>query len=325
MTVRDLQQVQFGLETTWGTPVAGSVKVMGVTSCSFKPNYQTARYKDIRQSLAPGTLGALEAADAGTVSMSGVVTYQDLPYFLDGIFSKVNPTGTDPYTYTYTAPTTAAPTPRLFTILWGSSSGTYRVSGGLLAKLTIKGTNNKALTYDAEFIGEITDGSGSLAALSDRAVHVAMGNHGAVYVDAFAGTIGSTAISSTAFEFEWMVQSNRVLKSYIGSLTPLGWEGNAYEGSMKLMAEFNATSKAYIDALYAASPALVQKLVRVKLDNTANRSITLDMGGNLDAPELWNDRDGVLTAEFGISPLYDEGAFANWAKAVVINQVSALP
>lgn len=323
MNVLGLLQVQFGLETTWGTPVSGSAKIMGIDKCSFKPKYQTARYSDIRQSLAPGTLGALESVE-GAVTMSGKVTYEDFPYFLDGIFSKVSPTGTNPYTYTYTAPTTAAPTPRLFTILWGDSSGTYRLSGGLLAKLTVKGTNNTALTFDAEFVGELVDGSGSLAALSDRAVNVVMGNHGAVYVDAFAGTIGSTALTATAFEFEWMVTSNRVLKKYLGSTAPLGWEGNPYDGSLKLGMEFNATSKAYTDAIFNATPALVQKLCRIQMDSSP-RQLQLDMAGNVDGgPELWTDRDGVSTVEMTIAGLYDAGAFANWTKAKVINAVSAL-
>lgn len=326
MAVTEGAQLQAGKETTWGTAVTPTVKIMGadVGSVKFSSKRESPVHKWINGSLGPGAVGTLNSV-MGELSWSGTVLYEDIAYFLDGIFSEATPSGAGPYTRAYTGATTASTTPRIFTIVYGQGSDTYKVAGCILNELTIKGTWNGPLTYDVSFIGQ-QQTAGTLAALSDRAVNVVMGNHVALSIDALGGTIGTTAVATTAFDFEWKINANRAAKGYFGSVLAQGWEGNTYESSLKLSMEMNATSRAYLATIFGATPAVYQRLVRISADDTANRRLRIDGGWHLsEDPELFDDRDGVLTADFNFEAIQDNGAFANWVSVSSINGVSALP
>jgi hypothetical protein len=324
MGVKDLNLVQIGKESTWSTPVPQTAKLMGVEEVKFNPVHQAAGYADLRGALAPAHLAALEKVE-GKMSIAGLALYEDICYLLDSLFSEATPSGAGPYTRNYTAPTTAAPTPRQNTIAYGQGTDTYGLTSAILNKLTLRGASGAPLRYQSEWIGEIVEPD-TLDALSDRAVNLIMGNHGAVYVDTFGGTVGSTAIAATAWSFELVVEANRVLKQYLGNVAPGGYEGGRWKGTLKLSLELNTTSAAYLDSILASSPALYQRLVRLKFSNTANRDLAIDFAGfTPEGPEVFQDRDGVLTWDLMLSGQYDTGAFANWLKATSINSVSAMP
>jgi hypothetical protein len=153
-----------------------------------------------------------------------------------------------------------------------------------------------------------------------------MGHHGAVYVDAFGGTVGGTAIPSTAWAFEYTLELNRVLKGYIGGLVPGDYAQPRWKAMLKLSLEFNATSKVYLDAILAAAPALYQRLVRLDFDNTANRELRIDLAGTAaKAPEVFSDRDGVSSVDLELNATYDPGAYAGYTKVFSTSDVSALP
>jgi hypothetical protein len=325
MAVMELTQVQFGTESTFGTAVAGTAKMMGVESVKFTPLYETEFAEDLRGSIAPATLAVLNKV-GGELQIDGFLTYEDCGYYLDGVLSQATPTGSNPYTRTYTGPTSTIQTPRIQSIRYGTGSDIYLAEGCVLNELTVSGENNAKLKFSAKYIVQQFTGGASFAALSDRTVTIVNGNHVAVYVDAFGGTVGTTLISNTAYSFTWTINAARVLKHYFGSPIAGAYEGNTYSSTLALDLEMNATSRAYLASIYAATPALYQRLIRITADDTANRRFRLDFAGTLsDGPELFDDRDGVLTAKFNFTATPDPGSFANWLSISNINQVSALP
>jgi hypothetical protein len=80
-------------ETTWGTSVTATAKLMGVQEKSYlQAANRSDLYPDVRNSLAPAYLAGLEqTAGAGELEM--IVTYEDAPYIFDNAFGEATPTG----------------------------------------------------------------------------------------------------------------------------------------------------------------------------------------------------------------------------------------
>lgn len=312
-----LRVVQVGKETTWGTGVTATAKLMALLDASA--NYNQEIYQpDILGTLAPGQYVEVVATD-WNASITVAATYEDLPYFFDGFFGTATPSGTGPYTYSYTGPTTSTPSPRIFTVEYGTSSGAYQLTGGLINGVTIDIAQGESWKVTADMIGKGVS-SVTLASLSDRTVNLIGTGDTTVYIDSYGGTFGSTAVSATVISASIKLTNGRHLKRFIGDTAPGNWGEDKYNVEASMTLEFNSTSKAYVDALLSGA---VSKAIRVKASSGSN-SATLDMSGIIkDGVQLFGDRDGNITVDLTFSGRYD-ATNGMWCEAVVVNGVSAL-
>lgn len=328
-TSYSLLQWQLGTEATnaWGTSVAATVKLMKILSGKLQPQTPVRRNVDMRASLGPGYIDVLDSI-SGKAALGCVATYEDLPYWLDGLFGKASPSGTDPYVRAYTAPLTAVQTAQNYSLYSGDGTNVYKLLGALVTKIKLSGKAGETDTevkLDLEFDGkEVT--TGALAELADRTVYPLLMSEAAIYIDALGGTIGTTQVQTylRAFELSLDLSENR-RRWYEGSLKPgTHVEGawKAESNTLKLTLDFGATSKAYVDAALAATTA---KLVRVKFTRDANHVQQLDFAGTIqNTPELMNEDGGVESMDLNLMGTVDAGAFANWFKASNTNQVATL-
>lgn len=327
MAITDLATVQAGKETTWGTAVVETVKFMGIESCEFTPIVESALLPELRASVAPSYNAALVKAGA-LAKIEGIATYEDFSYWIEGLCGIASPSGGNPYTYAGGAPLTSVATQRMFTLAKGDSVGSYKIAGAVVSKLALKGQNNAPLKFAAEFMGKQMS-TVTLAALSDRTPTIPTGDQATIYVDAWGGTLGSTAISNTAFAFELSLDPGQFLQRYFGSLyagaqTQRKWPAD--NNTLKLSMDFNATSKAYLDELIALTTGtLTQRQVRIKYTTGSTRIIQLDFCGTaVKSPTFAPERDGIVTMDLELKGTY-HGTVANWFKYSNTNAVSALP
>lgn len=324
MPLLDLLQVQAGTEGAWGTPATPTVKLMGVEDITLDPGIEAQLFHDRRGGLAPGYLAALTAiTPSGKADVLG--TYEDIAYYLDNVFGQAAPSGAGPYTRAYAAPIGTAPSPRILTLAYGDATDCYRLEGLLISKLTLKGENGAPMRLSAEFVSK-NIGAGALAALNDRTVTVSMGDHMALFVDTWVGTIGSTALATAAFAYELTLDAKRKTDQYLGSLTAGNWHeddgAEGWSGELKLSLELNGASRAQLTAL-ASTSALYQRQVRLAATSGTN-VIRFDFAGSsLKAPTLFEDRDGVATFETTLTGTYCP-VLGNWVKAQVVNSVTTL-
>lgn len=325
MSATELLQVQVGRQTTWTTPVAPIWKLLGVENAgvSFDGEYNAQIYHDQRGSIAPAYYAALEKV-GGAVSIKGKALYEDIALIMDAMFSRATPTGAGPYTRNWVGPTTAQTTPSILTIVWGQGSQTWQAEGCVLNSLQIEGEANGPITYTAQFVTRRIY-SGSLAALTDRSVTPILGNHAAVAVDPFGATIGTTVISNTALKFNMNITSNRKAKFYLGNVSANDYEDTTWDATLAMTLEMNATSKAYVDAVYNSTPALFTRLTQIKFDDTSERSFTLQFAGVASEGPRISDMDGIVVTDLSFKSMVDTGAFANFVKASSINSVATLP
>lgn len=318
----DLLQYQVGKETTWGTPVAGSAKLMGVDECSLEPVVESVLHDEFRGTYLPGYLADLSRIQAKG-KIAGVQTFEDI-HWLEGLFGVATPSGAGPYVRALLAPTDSDPTPRIQTLIKGNGTNTYKGEGMLPTDMEISFAANQPMKYAFNLLGEKFS-TGSLAALSDRAVNAAMGNQIALYIDAFGGTIGATAITTAFFSGALKVTPKRTQYPGMGSLTDAGYVDGKFGGTLNLTLLFDATSKAYLDAVLGGS-ATLQKLVRIKATKDANHIFQADFAGSaLKSPIIFEVDNDVTVVKLELTGTYDSGAFANWLKFSVTNQVAALP
>ena len=317
----DLFQYQVGKETTWGTPVSGTAKLMGVSECSLEPVVDSIMHEEYRGTYLPGWLVDLSRVQAKG-RIAGVQTYEDL-HWLEGLFGVVTPSGAGPYVYAGVAPTSTDPAPRIQTLIKGNSTNTYKGEGMLPIDAELTFATNQPVKYSYNLLGEQFS-TGTLAALSDRAVNTVMGNQIALYIDALGGTIGTTAITTPFFSGSLKIAPKRTQYPKMGSLTDGGYVDGKFTGTLNMTLLFEAASKAYLDAVIGTS-AVLQKLVRIKATKGTN-IFQLDFAGSaLKSPAIFDVENDVTVVKMELTGVYDSGAFANWFKYSVTNGVSALP
>jgi hypothetical protein len=320
----DLLEVQVGTESNFGTAVTPTAKLMGIQNFALDPGIKSKVYHDRRGSLAPGYLEAIESIEPAA-PLEMLVTYEDVCYLLDNLLGQATPSGAGPYTRNYAGPVGSVPSPRLLTWVYGDGTNCYKLTSGLLSKLTLKGETGAPMMATADLIGKDVT-AGTKAALSDRSVAVAMGDHMALYIDAWGGTIGTTLLSAASWSYELTLDAKRKVDIYFGNLAGQSYHeddgANGWDVMLKLKLEFNAALKAQYDALISQA-AVYQRQVRLK-STSGTKVLQLDFAGTAEeSPRFGDDRNGVLVFEVGLKGEYNAG-LGNYFKAQSINSVSSL-
>ena len=318
MGVIDTVEWQFFEETTWGTSGTATKRLLGITEGNLTPKVPTKVIRQIRGSRGPGSLAAREST-AGEGSVKGVATYEHINYWLENLLGKITPTGAGPYVRAGAAPLAAAFAPRLMTLFKGDTDGVYKLEGALVDGFTLEceqSESDSEATFEVKLLGKDVVTGTLAAALSDDSLTPIMAADWSIWIDPIATAPGTTQVQTTIRKLALKLSAGRVLKPYLGSLAPGGWEQPGFASdkqSLALTMEFNATSKAYLDALLGASTA--PKNIRLKALNGTN-IMQFDLGCVAkDAPELFNDADGVKTLEIEYNVLESsQAAMLNWLK-----------
>ena len=324
----DLMQVQVGKEVTWGTVVAPTAKLMGIETCEITPLHESEHIPEMRADLTPA-YNAIVNRFTGEASIDGTILYEDICYFLDSLLGEATPTGTGPYTYAYAGPG-VKPTPRMLSLVKGSTEGVFALAGGLVNTLEMSFEPNAKATFSAGLIGEDVE-IDALEALSDRNINICHGNQVSIDIDDFGVAAGTTAYPGIKTSASLSLDVARSVKAGLGSLSPVGWKqakGDPGGNQLVLGLEFDNTtalSKEMFEALIAATITPFRKVVRLTAIIAATHSIQIDFAGFCtEAPVLFGDADGIATLEFTLNAMY-EATLANWLEIEVFSGLATLP
>ena len=95
MAIRDLFSVQLGTEASsdlWGALARPpTVKLMGIADISITPIVDVTMIDELRGSQQPGFTSVITEV-GGEASLEGIVTYEDIPYWLNGMFGGAGTT-----------------------------------------------------------------------------------------------------------------------------------------------------------------------------------------------------------------------------------------
>lgn len=317
--------LQRAAQVSFGTAVAtATAKLQSVTSFNLNPDIQTRLLDQLRGSLAPGYQTALDFYKSDATFETADETFEDLNYWLDSLFSAATPGGTGPYTRAYAAPLTSEAAPTFMTLQWGQTGGVFQMQDASITTLTLSGSNNTGVQVGGSLIGGKTI-IGGLQSLSDRTSLTRMtGCMAALAIDAWDGTMGATAIASSAFSWELSINANRQYRAYLGGCTPTAWNDQKWSGQLRLSMELNTTTDDYLIAMFAATNAIQQKQIEISYTNGSDDLLEIQFAGHtMQAPGLFQDRNGVVTYDLVFDGVYNP-TFGNWLKINTTSGIDSL-
>lgn len=321
MSLIDLYEVQVGAETTFGTAVTPTKLLQGVTDIKLEivRDGKVFAYKD--GTFSPGrSAKTLKKGARGSIEAN--LTYENAIYFLGSFFAYNNaPTGSNPYVYAYAGALGSLLAPKPLTLMYTDGTLQVRVTSLVFNKLTITGASGEESKIKAEFIAYDIDTS-TEASLSQIAMDEVLPQHWLLYMDAIGGTVGTTAVTATAYAFEYMLDAHRTLKYPLGSLLPSGYAERKWSGNLKLNMELTATARTKLGSIFSGTDSPLTQLTRLKA-SSGSKVAQFDFGGACVAPSnLGEDEDGIAMYEFNFDLLEDAGAFANHSKASITNTLA---
>ncbi len=300
-----------------------TAKLQSVSNFALNPDLQTRALTQLRGTLAPTHQTVLDHYASNATFEVSDETYEDLTYWLDSLFSAATPDAPN-YTRIYSAPTTAEVAPTFMTLQWGQANEVWQMQDASVTTLTMSGSTNSGLQVGGSLIGGKVI-AGTLATLPDRTGLERMtGCQAAIAIDTWAGTMGGTAIASSAFSWELTVNANRQYRSYLGGCTPSAWNDQAWSGQLRLSLELNDTTDDQLIAMFAAANVILERQVQITYTLSTTHKLTIQFAGHsMSAPQLFTDRNGVMTYDLVLDGVYHP-TFANWLKITTLTDLAKL-
>ena len=308
--------LQLGWQSAFGTANGTATrKLQNVSSFKLRPELETRALDQLRGTLAPTHQTTLDRYLSSATAETSDTDFEELNYWLEMLFGTVSPVGSaNPYTRSYAAPTTAAITPHAATLQFGQTNEVWQMQDASVTSLTLSGAANSGVSVGASLMGGKVI-AGALQTLPDLTTGTRMaGCMASVAIETWAGNT-FTPLASSAFSWELSVNANREYHSFLGECSPTASYDNKWSGQLKLSLELNNSTDDYLIAMLAAANTILEKRVRIIYtvgSSTTLRSMTIDFAGHtLQAPELFQDKNGLMTYDLVLDGVYNPTA-SNW-------------
>lgn len=308
--------LQLGWQSAFGTANGTATrKLQNVSSFKLRPEFETRALDQMRGTLAPTHQTTLDRYLSSATAETSDTDFEELNYWLEMLFGTVTPSGSaNPYTRTYAAPTTAAITPHAATLQFGQSGSVWQMQDATVTSLTLSGAANSGVSVGASLMGGKVV-AGTLASLPDLTTGTRMtGCMASVAIEAWAGNT-FTPLASSAFSWELSVNANREYHNFLGECTPTASYDNKWSGQLKLSLELNNSTDDYLIAMLAAANTILEKQVKIKYTvgsaGTLREMVLTFAGHTMQAPELFQDKDGLVTYDLVLDGVYNP-TVGNW-------------
>lgn len=308
--------LQLGWQSAFATANGTATrKLQNVSSFKLRPELETRALDQLRGTMAPTHQTVLDRYLSSATAETSDTDFEELNYWLEMLFGTVSPVGSaNPYTRSYAAPTTAAITPHAATLQFGQTDEVWQMQDATVTSLTLSGAANSGVSVGASLMGGKVV-AGTLASLPDLTTGTRMtGCMASVAIEAWAGNT-FTPLASSAFSWELSVNANREYHNFLGECSPTASYDNKWSGQLKLSLELNASTDDYLIAMLAAANTILEKRVRIIYTigaTTTLRSMTIDFAGHsMQAPELFQDKNGLMTYDLVLDGVYNPTA-SNW-------------
>ncbi len=331
MSVKALRQIQLGKETTAGTATAATVQWAGNGVLKDDRSIVALEYDD--GFLPEQHINYIPNAGATLEMEETPATFEHLPYILsaavEATITGTQDTGGSGYVYQYDIPTSAAQTPKTYTIEMGDDQRQDEMEYAYVEKFTLSAASDEAVMVSATWKGRQATDCSFTAVDPPTSLEPILFNKGTIDIDDSAGTIGTTKKAATLLGYTIDVDmGHRQIKAA---------DGNKYFSSIKqvapsvtgtLIMEHNTIGEAEITAARAGSRRLVRLEHTGAALTTAGSSYTyrkfiVDLAIEYtDVPAL-SDQDGNDTIELPFRMVYSK-ADSLAGQMIVVNETSAL-
>lgn len=212
--VKALRKIQIGLESTPGTAVAATTIWRGI---GLMQDQRVIQHVDEEVGIAMPTTRNYTPKLGVVCTFDPIeMTYQQIPYLLEAGVAAETPTqdgaGSD-YIYAYAFPGTALVPLNTYTLEGGNNQQAYEMDYAHVASFNLAGNAAEGAMMNAEWVGRTmidTTFTGALAIPTLLPGHHLKFGDVSLYIDEPAGTIGSTQISNTLYNFNLEVVTGYV-------------------------------------------------------------------------------------------------------------------
>jgi len=212
-----LSKIQGGVESSLGSEVDATA-IWRFTG--FLKDLQKVNKVPEFAGVGPGTGRTNIPEVGGQLKMEGIATFEQLLYvFLAGIDGSITGVrdGSGPYVYTFPFFTTAAKTPKTYTIEGGDNQQEEQMLGCFVEEFELSGGFNDPVKLMANWRGQQVTPGTFTTALSPTAVYDMNANLCKLYIEAENGTIGATVKADTLTDFKLSVKTGfQVLPAFNG-------------------------------------------------------------------------------------------------------------
>ncbi len=302
---------QIGVETTYGTAVAASRK-MYYEDPMFQRTRAPRPWKfatGTRDNVRNFTLGPqVVAAQSIKMPLSASEIIEAL---LTGINGTVTPTqpnaGSDPtcYLWTFTPGTSL----KSATVEWQDGANPWHVSGCYTDTIEIAGSADQQNSFTTSVFGSDLVAGALTGSLADRTPDFIEGWETKMYIDAYAGTPGTTVKSGTLVNWNLKFTNNLGRKYFADNVNSLG-AVTIGELGVDATLTFEASSASGL-AEFANWDAVTERLVRLEfgqntvISHAYKKFVTVDIPGAWSALDLGKTDAGTRVYEMKLQYVYD--------------------
>ncbi len=334
MSTKALRKIQIGQETTAGSEANASTVWRG--EGSLKDSRERVFPPEDVGLLAPTTRSYVPKLGAAITLADTPMTFEQFPLLLaaclEGTVTGVadGPGGGKIYQYDF--PATAAQTLKTLTVEGGDDQREDVVTYCFAEQVSIKGASGESWQMGGTLQGwQAADGTFT-AAIAIPTVEEALFGKSKLYIDASAGTIGTTQKTTTFLGFEltipsgWKAMYTGDGNLYFSSIDFAGHKGDEITGTLTLKHDTAG------EAEYVAARAGTLRLIRVLIEGTAlstagsaytNKTIRIDLAIiYTEVPEL-DDMEGIDTIALPFKVVYSS-TDARFGQIIAVNSLAAL-
>ncbi len=331
-----LLKAQAGIEVTRGTNVAATRKVYA----QITPTYNKAlmEFQDTTGSFFDRRRPAYGREKVG-FSAKDIATYEDLPwwaqFFMKGGVTGTSDSGTPSpgYVYTFT-PTAATDDLKSMTLEFNDDGNPYETGQVMVTQATLRmdadNDSEPGWMLDLELMGRDWATTTFTAALTDRTTEVIMARGTKIYIDDAGGTMGTTQKLGSLINASITFNTGIHYKAFAEDATSYA-ANKVGRGAYRVDAQFTFEFDSDVEFAKYRNTTPQERLIRLESTGTqihatpspGSKKMQLDLYG------YWNswsrsDREGNLTAQFGLSTFYNPTA-AKLVQLVVTNALATLP
>jgi len=323
-----LRKIQIGKETTAGTAVVATARLLGKMSMKqaqdmFKWEFDSGSFSQYTQ--LPEVL-AINAA----LKWDGVVTFEQLLYFLlmgvKGGVTGVVQGGTAAYLWTFTPSLIAVNTGTTFTIEAGDDTQAWEAEYCLASKLELSGKANQPLQLSADIFGRQLVATAFTSSLNPPTVETAKFNKTKLFIDPTWATLGTTEKAGILRSFKLTLPSGfKPFHAADGNL----FFNTAYEVGRQITLEMTLAFESAVNTERANWTTPARRAIRLEctgslIASTYYKKVTMDL---LCAYDEWSELGEEDGKDIVNVKLISSGDVANnqMFSIAVQNTVTTLP
>lgn len=319
-------KIQLGRESTAGTAVAA-------TSIWRGPATDIA--DESKHEFAEEDVGILLPTDREYVPQKAAklampeteLTFEQILHILEAGIKVATPTGTGPYVYTYTFPTSTTPnTIKTYTLETGNAVGgdVNEMEYSFVDEFSLSGAAGEAWKMSANWVGRQKSTSTFTGALSMVTVEEALFSKTSLYIDATAGTVGTTAKNGVLTAAGIQVKTGVVpVWTADGNLYFYKHKFTRPEVTWNYTLELESDS-GIVAAERAAWVAKTLRLIQLKIVGASTSEIKINLAGKYTGFGEYQNSDGNTVIEASGVAKYSS-ADSLFASIIVTNSVATVP